>query len=109
MSVILAQGMLEGERLMVINSFRRGQALMELAIGMFAIAMVTSALCGFAMLIAKSLTLQNSMRKEIGSNGGTSSKSDVVEIDGFASRYVFGSETLMFHKKVVMPTTIIPR
>ena len=38
-------------------SARRGQALMELAVGMFALALVVSALAGFAVYIAKSLCL----------------------------------------------------
>ena len=40
----------------------KGQALMELAVGMFALALVVSALCVFATYIAKSLRVQNSLR-----------------------------------------------
>ena len=45
---------------------RRGQALMELAVGMFAFALVVTALCGFAVYIAKSLKMQNSLRTGAG-------------------------------------------
>jgi hypothetical protein len=41
---------------------RRAQALIELAVGMFAFALVISALTGFAVWIAKSLKMQNSLR-----------------------------------------------
>lgn len=44
------------------TDFRPGQALMELAIGMLALTMVVSALCGFAVFIARSLRAQNSVR-----------------------------------------------
>ena len=38
---------------------RRGQALMELAVGMFTLALVVSALVAFAIYIVKSLEAQN--------------------------------------------------
>ena len=41
---------------------RSGQALMELAVGMLALVMVVSALCGFGVFIARSLRAQNSTR-----------------------------------------------
>ena len=85
---------------------RRGQAMMELAAGMFALALVVSALCGFATYIAKSLRVQNELRR----NGGrTNSGSDSVEVGEFASRYVFGSETLRIEERVEMPEKAILR
>ena len=82
---------------------RRGQALIELAVGLFALALVTSALCGFAAYIAKSLKMQNSLRV------GASSQRDSVEISEFASKYVFGTDTLTIREKVVMPQRTIFR
>lgn len=82
---------------------RRGQALMELTVGLFALALVTSALCGFAVYIAKSLKMQNSLRI------GASSQHDQVEVSDFAAKYVFGSDTLHLNEKVVMPPTVILR
>ena len=76
---------------------RRGQAMMELAVGMFALALVVSALCGFAVCIVNSLKMQNSLRV------GNSSQSETVEFDSFAAKYVFGTESLKLKEKVVMP------
>ena len=83
---------------------RKGQALMELAMGMFALALVVAALCGFAACIAKSLEIQNKMRV-----GGK--RSDTVEVSSFASEYVFGegTETLKVSEKLVWPQTTIVR
>ena len=80
---------------------RRGQALMELATGMFALALVASMLCGFAVYIAKSLKQQNSVRV------GTSSKTETVEVSDFAAEYVFGTGALTISEKVVMPPRTI--
>jgi hypothetical protein len=83
---------------------RKGQALMELAMGMFALALVVAALCGFAAYIVKSLEIQNKMRV-----GGK--RSDTVEVSSFASEYVFGegAETLKVSEKLVWPQTTIAR
>ena len=80
---------------------RRGQALMELTAGLFALALVTSALCGFAVYIAKSLKMQNSLRV------GASSQWASVEVSAFASKYVFGSDSRLMHEKVDMPQRTI--
>ena len=80
---------------------RRGQAMMELAAGMFAFALVASALCGFAICIVKSLRMQNSLRV------GNASQSETVKFDGFAARHVFGTDSLRLKEKVVMPQTTI--
>ena len=79
----------------------RGQALMELAVGMFALALVVSALCGFSLYIVKSLRAQNSLR----SGTGRSSVTDKVEFDAFAAEHVFGAKTLKIREKVEMPPT----
>lgn len=41
---------------------QKGQALMELAAGMFALALVASLLCVFVRYIAKSLQMENHIR-----------------------------------------------
>ena len=78
----------------------RGQALMELAVGLFALALVVSALCGFAHYIAKSLRVQNELRV-----GGK--RSDPVEISSWAAQHVFGAETLKISEKLNWPSTTI--
>lgn len=82
---------------------RRGQALMELVVGLFALALVVSALSGFALYIAKSLRMQNTLRV------GASSQHDEVELTEFAAKWVFGSDKLEIHEKVEMPPTVILR
>ena len=80
---------------------RRGQALVELAAGLFALALVTSSLCVFADYIAKSLRAQNTLRGGLG--GGA--KADRVEVGAFAARNLFGVETLKIEEKTAMPQT----
>ena len=75
----------------------RGQALMELAVGMFAFALVVTALCGFAVYSAKSLKMQNSLRT------GASTQTASVEFTTFGAKYVFGVERLTIKESVSMP------
>lgn len=83
---------------------RRGQALMELVAGMFALALVVAALCGFALYTVKSLRIQNQMRV-----GGV--KSATVEVSAFASEYVFGEGTdrLKVNERLAWPQTSVAR
>lgn len=80
---------------------RRGQALIELAIGMFTLALVVTALCGFAVYIARSLRVQNSQR------GPSPEHAEPVKIGRFGSEWVFGSETLKIDEPFYMPERII--
>ncbi len=84
---------------------KRGQALMELAVGMFVIALVVSVLCVYAIYISKSLKAQNSLRG--GSTATSNSKSDTVDVGKFASEHLFGKGKLEIREKVVMPQTTI--
>lgn len=86
---------------------KRGQALMELAVGMFAFALVVSALCIFATYIARSLVAQNALRKD--GNGGSNSKSDSVEVGDFAAKNLIGGDTLKIEEKVVLPDRTIAK
>lgn len=79
---------------------KRGQALIELAIGMFAISLVVGALCVFAVYIARSLKVQNQLR-----TGGK--HTDSVEVDEWTSANVFGVKTLKINEKLEMPSTAI--
>lgn len=76
---------------------RRGQALMELAAGMFALALVVTALCGFAIYMAKSLRVQNSLRSS------APQQNEDVEIGTFAEIHFAGKNVLKMNEKVVMP------
>jgi len=82
---------------------RRGQAMIELAMGLFALALLVCALCGFAEYIAKSLRVQNELRV----SGGSDERTDSVTVEGFAAEYVFGCSSLKIEEKVVMPERTI--
>ena len=80
---------------------RRGQALIELALGMFALVLVTSALCVFAVYISRSLRVQNTAR------GASPTTAEPVEVGDFAERYFTGTKTLKINERAEMPTTAI--
>ena len=67
---------------------RRGQALIELAVGLFTLTLIVSALCYFTSYIVKSLRVQNHLRCD------SKVVQDKVEVDDFAARYVFGTRNL---------------
>ena len=54
---------------------------MELAVGMFTLALLTSALCAFVIFIAKSLKIQNHLRSP-----GRATYAAKVELDAFAAK-----------------------
>ena len=62
---------------------------MELAIGMFTLALLISALCAFVVFIAKSLGIQNHLRSP-----GRATYAAKVELDAFAADKVFGTRNL---------------
>lgn len=68
---------------------RRGQALMELAVGMFTIAFLLSAAFVFVRYIARSLEIQNHLRSP-----GQRTYADGIELEDFAAEKVFGSRVL---------------
>jgi hypothetical protein len=74
---------------------------MELAVGMFALALVVSALTGFAVYIAKSLRSQNSARSSSPSSETT------VKFDSFAAKWIFGKESISVKEKLTMPSMVI--
>lgn len=84
------------------STSHKGQALVELAVGMLALALVVSALCGFALYISKSLEIQNKLRV-----GGK--RSETVDVSGPMAQYLFGVEKLKASEKLSWPSTIIVR
>lgn len=74
---------------------------MELAVGMLALSIVVSALCGFAVYIAKSLEVQNSLRGKTPKTGGE------VEVDVFLGSAII--KKLNITEKAVMPPRCILR
>lgn len=88
----------------------RAQALVELAMGMFALALVLSALFAFAAYIVKSLDAQREVRAKTGrsalassANGATSTETREVTFDALAADYVFGSKQTKIEEKVYLP------
>lgn len=80
---------------------RRGQALTELAVGMFTIALLASVVCAFTVYIVKSLRMQNSVRSASPEGGA------VVEVDDFAARHALGTTQLTIDNWKPMPLTSI--
>ena len=82
---------------------RRAQALVELAIGLFAAALVISATTLFTVFITRSLREQNSAR------GPSPEHAGPIEVDAFAAKYFAGAKTLTPNEKINMPSkTILP-
>ena len=82
---------------------RRGQALVELAAGMFALALVVSALCLFAVYIVNSLRVQNSLRSS------APQPNKPVKVEDFAVRHFTGKDTLKMEERAVMPPLEVSR
>ncbi len=91
---------------------RAGQALMELACGLLAVALVLAALFGLVRYIAESLDRTRSMRAQAGRSAldattprgySTSSVRDSVEVEPFAAEYIFGTRTLRIREEVALP------
>lgn len=93
------------------TAHRPGQAMIELALGMFALALVLAALFGFTSYILSSLDMQRTVRREAGvkalSGFGTgyssATKRDTVEFEPLACEYIIGSEQLTVKETVEMP------
>ena len=68
---------------------KAGQALMELAVGMFTIALLLSASFFFVKYIVRSLEIQNHLRKP-----GQATYADSIKLDDFAANEVFGLKNL---------------
>ena len=83
---------------------RRGQALMELAVGMFALSLVVSALCAFAIFMAKSLRVQNSLRSSAPQPSGEEVDFNIVLFRGDGDEHV-----LKINEHVMMPSTAIAK
>ena len=95
---------------------RHGQAFIELAVGMFVLTLVLSALFAFASIIIHSLDTQRTLRGEAGKasllGGGSdafasASATDTVEVEPFAADYIFGSDTIEIKQSVHMPRSVI--
>ncbi len=75
---------------------------MELAVGMFALALVVGALCAFAIFMAKSLKVQNSLRSSAPQPSGEEVDFNIVLFRGDGDEHV-----LKIDEHVRMPSTVI--
>ncbi len=92
---------------------RRGQAFIELALGMFALALTFAALFGFAAYIIAALNMGRDLRAEagaeakatVGGDGAFAGAADAetVELEPMAAEYVFGSEEVAVKEAVYLP------
>lgn len=79
--------------------------MIELALGLFALALVVSALCAFAVFMAKSLRVQNELRR----NGRSNSRTEQVEVGSFEAANFTGTSVLKIKERVVLPERTIVR
>lgn len=85
--------------------------MVEMAAGMFTLALVLSALAAFALYMSRALELGKSARSDAGRaamtgaglGGANISRSDEVEIESLAAEYIFGSSEVKISEKVYMP------
>lgn len=82
---------------------RRGQAMMEMAIGMFALALIVSVLCAFAIYFVKSLRVQNSLRSSAPQPSG-----EKVPLGDFLYP-ILGKHHLFVEERVSMPPTSLAK
>lgn len=98
----------------VMRAWCPGQAFVELAMGMLALALVLAAALGFIEYIVGSLEMQRTLRAKAGvgamtATGGdgafvTAKDSGVVTVEPMAAEYIFGSEEVEITETVHMPT-----
>lgn len=92
---------------------RRAQALVELALGLFAISLVLAGLLAFLFYIITSLDMARSARAEagceaMGSQGmdgdfSSAVKSGTVKVSPMAAEYIFGSQEVEVREEVHIP------
>lgn len=102
----------EGEPPMVI---KRGQAMIELAVGMFALILVVSALASFTFYIVRGLELERHVRADAGKDAiqfsdlsdnpayRFANRVDSVEVDSVSAKYFFGRSKVEVQEAVYLP------
>lgn len=96
------------------HAMRRGQALYEMMMGLFVLALVASAIFAFTDYITTSLKLHRRLRAKagtsamwsLGSDGtlSTASGSKSFNPDPMAAEHVFGKTTVHIRETVKMPS-----
>lgn len=93
----------------------KGQAMVELAVGMFALVLVVSALSSFAVYIVKGLEAEREVRADAGKEAIVFSdmsdrpafrfadKLEPMEVDSLSAKYLFGTEKVSVRESVYLP------
>lgn len=96
-------------------AIEKGQALMELAVGLFALILVVSALSSFTIYIIKGLESQRHVRAEAGKEALMFMDMSVnpsyrfadtvspVEVDSISAKYLFGTDKVNVRESVYLP------
>lgn len=97
---------------------RSAQALVELALGMFCIALILAALFAFLHYIVSSMNMSRDVRARAGraalvsagweESYSSSSQSDTVTVSPMAAEYIFGTTQLEIKEEVHIPNMRIP-
>ncbi len=90
---------------------RRGQAFVEMAFGLFALALVLSATFAFAQYIVRSMDAMRTYRASagrramgmIGEGRARATVTDEMEIDPFPADNIFGTRTMKVRETVAVP------
>lgn len=94
---------------------KKAQAMMELAIGMFALVLVVSALASFSIYIIKGLEAQAVVRADVGKDAieftdmsdrpafRFADKVDPVDVDSISAKYLFGTKKVNVRESVYLP------
>ena len=100
---------------MGIRNDRRGQAFIELALGMLALSLVLASRFSFAAYISGAMKLQQETRASAGRKAMhsnalnvTETRSDSIEVEEFAAEWIFKKDKIEMKEKVVMPSLSIP-
>ncbi len=98
---------------------RRGQALVELALGMLVVALVLAGVFAFTNYIITSLNAQRSLRADagrdalggVGADGSyaTASASATITVSPLAADYIFGKKQVEVKEEVHLPVTGLQR
>lgn len=104
----------------MVTRAKRGQAFIEMAIGMFVLALVLTTIFAYVDVIVKYLAIQRDLRKTAGKSALVSAMGqglhfkyskaeDDVPIDAYPARYVFGTDSAHVKDSAAMPTMPIVR
>lgn len=93
---------------------RKAQALIELAVGMFVIALVLTTIFAYIDVIVNFLDIQRNLRVRSGVAGLSSlsgkglhlknaKEKTTVEVDAYPARFVFGTDSVSIEARAAMP------